>query len=89
MHGNALSMYLINSVETKRTQTTIMSDVYTLERQLTDAVNRISQLERELREIRTNHWNAIVGHEIILKRLVDHTGCPPASGKRFVFPNVK
>lgn len=60
-----------------------------LERSLREALNSISELEGKLDTLRKNHWSAIVGHELILFRLVNHTKCPAAPGKSFKFPNVR
>jgi hypothetical protein len=44
--------------------------IETIEQQLQKALGRITELEKKLREVDSGHWNAIVGQEIILKRLV-------------------
>jgi hypothetical protein len=57
-----------------------------LEGQMRKAMNRISELEQTVRDLRSDHLSAIAGHDVLLERLVRHTNCRPPPGRKFVFP---
>jgi predicted RNase H-like nuclease (RuvC/YqgF family) len=57
----------------------------TLQQQLSDALERISTLERDIQRIRQNTNSALQGNASMIETLVAHTGCQPARGQYFIF----
>jgi predicted RNase H-like nuclease (RuvC/YqgF family) len=57
----------------------------TLQKQLTEALNRITDLERDLERMRQNTNTALRGNAYMLETLVAHTGCKAPTGQYFSF----
>ena len=57
----------------------------TLQKQLADALNRITDIERDMERMRQNTNTALQGNSSMIEMLVAHTGCQPARGQYFSF----
>ena len=54
-----------------------------LQKQLTEALSQINDLEKKIEKMRKKTNIMVNGHSAVLIRLIGHTNCPPPQGTRF------